>query len=452
MHEAFFDAALADAKLLDDHFAASKTPIGPLHGLPVSLKDQFHIKNVDTSMGYVGWLNTFQGNKDDARKGTLESELVRELRALGAVLYCKTSVPHTLMSGETSNNIIGYTYNPKNRNLTAGGSSGGEGALISLKGSPGGFGSDIGGSIRIPAAFNGLYGLRPSVGRIPYEGTANSMDGQCSLLSVLGPLAPTARSVRLLFQSVLSQQPWLHDPLVVELPWRQSQEQEIRSLLSSSSALSFGMLVNDGVVNPQPPVIRALQVVQSVLQKASHKIVEWKPPSHSRCIPLVQQHWHLDGGADIHKAFALSGEPLIPAIQARYGSAATAEANASEIAALHRELRDYKKEYLDYWMSTVEQTGTGRPVDAVLMPVAPYAAARKGKFAYAGYTMILNGLDYTAITIPVTTVDAKVDKVDDGHQPISDRDKSVHEDCKSLSSVLLVTVSQPYAWLAWLNS
>lgn len=119
-------------------------------------------------MGYVGWLGTFEGKKDDKRKGVFESEIVKELRSLGAILYCKTSVPHTLMSGETVNNIIGYTWNPKNRNLTSGGSSGGEGALIGLKGSPAGFGTDIGGSIRIPAAFNGLFGIRPSSGRLPY--------------------------------------------------------------------------------------------------------------------------------------------------------------------------------------------------------------------------------------------------------------------------------------------
>jgi hypothetical protein len=64
----------------------------------VSLKDQFHVKGVETSMGYVGWLGTFEGNKDDPRKGVYESEMVRELRNLGAILYCKTSVPHTLMS------------------------------------------------------------------------------------------------------------------------------------------------------------------------------------------------------------------------------------------------------------------------------------------------------------------------------------------------------------------
>ena len=96
-------------------------------------------------MGYVGWIGTFEGKKDDPRIGTYESEMVRELRALGAILYCKTSVPHTLMMGETANNIIGYTYNPKNRNLTSGGSSGGEGALSAFGGSPVGFGSDIGG-------------------------------------------------------------------------------------------------------------------------------------------------------------------------------------------------------------------------------------------------------------------------------------------------------------------
>jgi len=92
-------------------------------------------------MGYVGWIGTFQGEKNTGREKNYESLLVTELRALGAVLYCKTSVPHTLMAGETSNNIMGYAWNPKNRNLSAGGSSGGEGALIGLKGSPLGFGT-----------------------------------------------------------------------------------------------------------------------------------------------------------------------------------------------------------------------------------------------------------------------------------------------------------------------
>ena len=171
LHETFFEAAIEDARKLDEYYAQHKAPIGPLHGLPISLKDQFHVKGVETTMGYIGWINTFEGRKGTGKEGVFESEMVKELRSSGAVLYCKTSVPHSLMAGETVNNIIGYTTNPKNRNLSCGGSSGGEGALISLKGSPLGFGTDIGGSIRIPAAFNGLYGLRPSAGRMPYEGS-----------------------------------------------------------------------------------------------------------------------------------------------------------------------------------------------------------------------------------------------------------------------------------------
>ena len=227
--------------------------------------------------------------------------MVRELRELGAVLYCKTSVPHTLMTGETVNNIIEYTWNPKNRNLSCGGSSGGEGALIGLKGSPLGFGTDIGGSIRIPAAFNGLYGIRPSAGRMPYEGMANSMDGQNTVLSVVGPLSHTVGGLRLAMKSLLSTKPWLHDPLVVEMPWRDDQESEIIDLIKSSAGgkgqLAIAVMENDGIVTPHPPVQRAMKIVISTLEKLGHKVshgalqtclltkhcvqvVKWSPPSH----------------------------------------------------------------------------------------------------------------------------------------------------------------------------
>lgn len=134
LHEIFFDAAIEDAKKLDTYYAEHKRTIGPLHGVPISLKDQFHVKGVETTMGYVGWVGTFEGKKGTGKEKVYESELVTILRNAGAVLYVKTSVPHTLMTGETVNNIIGYTTNPKNRRLAAGGSSGGEGALIGIRG------------------------------------------------------------------------------------------------------------------------------------------------------------------------------------------------------------------------------------------------------------------------------------------------------------------------------
>lgn len=433
LHETFFDAALESAKSLDAYFAEHKKTIGPLHGVPVSLKDQFHVKNVDTTMGYVGWIDTFEGVADDPRKGKYESEMVRELRALGAVLYCKTSVPHTLMSGETVNNIIGYTWNPKNRYLTSGGSSGGEGALIGLKGSPGGFGTDIGGSIRIPAAFNGLFGIRPTSGRLPYEGMANSMDGQNSILSVVGPLATTARSLRLLTKAILSQEPWLYDPLVVEMPWRDSQEQAIFDIIkstgsSSKGQLSFGVMKSDGIVNPQPPVARAIEMVAAALEKAGHKIIEWKPPSHERLLAIAFKTWLYDGGKDVLGAFGLSGEDVAVQISGVYGDKAKEEFTASAIAANNVALRKFKKEYLDYWNSTTQQTESGRPVDGIICALAPYPAARREKYNYYGYSVWVNGLDYPSVVVPVTTADGKKDVYPDSFTPLNEQDKKVFDD------------------------
>lgn len=130
-------------------------------------------------MGYVSWLGKYE---DD------DSILVRLLLKAGAVFYMKTSVPQSLMCCETLNNIIGRTVNPYNKNWSCGGSSGGEGANIAFRGGVIGVGTDIGGSIRVPAAFNFLYGLRPSHGRLPYGKMANSMEGQETVHSVCGPI------------------------------------------------------------------------------------------------------------------------------------------------------------------------------------------------------------------------------------------------------------------------
>ncbi|KAL8736716.1 MAG: hypothetical protein Q9166_000082 [cf. Caloplaca sp. 2 TL-2023] len=418
----FFDAAIEDAKTLDDYYLKNKKPIGPLHGLPVSLKDQFHVKGVETSMGYVGWLETFQGKKGTGKERRFESEMVKELRNLGAVLYCKTSVPHTLMSGETVNNIIGYTWNPKNRNLSSGGSSGGEGALISLRGSPVGFGTDIGGSIRIPAAFNGLYGLRPSCGRLPYEGMANSMDGQNSVLSVVGPLAPSVGTLQHLVKSLLSQEPWFHDPLVHEMPWR-----EEKAVISQDQKLSFAVLRHDGAVSLHPPIKRAIETVVQMVERQGYKVIEWKPPSHKRGTDLLMAAWTYDNGADIRTAFELSGEPMAPQIEHTYGSGFIKDPpkDATFIAANNVAKREYQKEYMEYWNSTTEFTGTGKPVDIVIAPVAPFAAARPNGYLYYGYSSIVNLLDYTSCTLPVTTVDKNIDTMDPSFEPVNELDQNV---------------------------
>jgi len=322
------------------------------------------------------------------------------------------------MAGETVNNIIGYTFNPKNRNLACGGSSGGEGALIGLKGSPVGFGTDIGGSIRIPAAFNGLYGIRPSSGRLPYEGMANSMDGQNSIFSVVGPIATSVGALKLVIKGLLSQQPWLHDPLVAEIPWRDKQEQAVLDIVKASGGgqLAFAVMRSDGVVQPQPPVRRAVDIVVKTAEKLGHKVIEWKPPSHQRgldlavsfyaattfpllicyspkhgftmaalmvCSRLSLLEFNFTDSSKVQGAFALSGEPMASQISSVYGTLKD-QYTASQIAEVNVLKRQYQKEYMEYWNSTSSLTGTGRSVDAVIAPLAPFAAARPDMYDYYG--------------------------------------------------------------------
>ncbi|KAK3711437.1 hypothetical protein LTR37_009616 [Vermiconidia calcicola] len=425
LHEIFFDAAIKSAEELDQYYEKHKKPIGPLHGLPVSLKDQFHVKGVETHMGYVGWIGTFQGKKGTRKEKNYESEMVKELRELGAILFVKTSVPHTLMAGETVNNIIGWTQNPKNRNLSCGGSSGGEGALIGIRGSPVGFGTDIGGSIRIPAAFNGLYGIRPSVGRMPYQGMANSMDGQNSVLSVVGPIATTPEALKLVMQALLTKKPWLHDPLVHEIPWRAEAEAAVSDPIKRlSERLSFAVMRNDGCCTPTPPVARAVDMVVKALQKNGHTIIDWKPtPNHARVTEICYKAWAFDGGADCKRDIDLSGEDM--AAQALVLD--LPQANAMDIMAVNIEQRDAQKDYMEYWNSTSEQTGTGEPVDAIISPLAPFPAARENGYTYYGYSSWVNMLDYTSVVVPVTLVDKNVDKKMENFTPIDETDQKTQD-------------------------
>ncbi|KAH0346784.1 amidase, partial [Aureobasidium melanogenum] len=418
LHEIFFEAAIESAQKLDHYFANHKKPIGPLHGLPVSLKDQFHVKGVETHMGYVGWIGTFQGEKGTGKEKVFESEMVKELRSLGAVLYVKTAVPHTLMCGETTNNIIDYCWNPTNRNLSSGGSSGGEGALISLKGSPLGWGTDIGGSIRIPAAFNGLFGLRPSAGRLPYEGMANSFDGAPSILSVVGPLSSSSAGIKLAVQSILQTEPWLHDPRVHPIPWRSEQEETAKKL-AQEKKLTFAVFKHDGLCAPHPPIKRALEETVQKLQGLGHKVIEWQPPSHEKLQDICAKSWNYDGGADAAKAFALSGEEPKPNIMFEQSS----QANATDIMRNQVNKRDAEKEYMEYWNSTSELTGTGRPVDAIISPLAPFTAARPNKYTSYSYSVWVNVLDYSSAIVPVTKVDKNVDKAYTDYKPVSETDE-----------------------------
>lgn len=264
---------------------------------------------------------------------------------------------------------------------------------------------------------------------------ANSMDGQNSILSVVGPIATNAASLRLITQAFLDQKPWEIDPMVHEMPWRYMEENSInqniqdgRGMQKAGGKLCFGILKHDGVVGPMPPVKRALDMLVSALENAGHEVIEWTPPSHRVINDTGFKSWIFDGGADVKSAFALSGEPMSKQIE--FYSSLSDQFSASDIAATNVELRTLRKEYLDYWNSTTAKTSTGRAVDAVISPLAPFPAARPEKYTYYGYSTWVNVLDYTSVTVPVTTVDKGVDIKDGEYKALDERDQQIQDDCK----------------------
>jgi amidase len=264
-----FEEALQRAEELDAILQSTGHVIGPLHGLPISLKDRFHVDGLDSSCGYISWIGKTKTKND-------EGVIVKRLRQAGAVLIVKTNVPMSMLIGETTNNIVGSTINPFNRTLTAGGASGGEGALLALRGSPLGWGSDIAGSIRIPSAFNNLFGLRPSFGRVSASGLATSLPGLPTGASVVGPMCTDLPSLVMMMEWAVSSNAWQDDYEVVDLPWSNEKLANTRNRIcqtgQNNGSLVFGVMKSDREVFPHPPVQRAMLMVEEALRQRGYEV------------------------------------------------------------------------------------------------------------------------------------------------------------------------------------
>ncbi|KAL8276160.1 hypothetical protein RQP46_011454 [Phenoliferia psychrophenolica] len=406
--EIFVDQAMETAKGLDEHLAKTGTTVGPLH-----LKDQIDVKGIPLTMGFVGWIGNV--SKENA-------VLVDILLKQGAVLFCRTNVPQALMFGESVNNVFGTTTNPFNRSLTCGGSSGGEGALIAMKGSPLGVGSDLGGSVRIPAAFQGLYGMRPSYNRVPYQGTTNSMEGQEAVPSVLGPLSCSIDGLKIFHKAIADAKPWLLDPIALRLPWNES-EYRLVNHGGEGGKLSFAIMWNDGIVKPHPPYIRAMEETKMALVEAGHEVIDWVPLDMAEGLRIILDIYNADGGKDLDVACALSGEPKLGWVL-RHDAA---HLTTYEYWQLCRSKLAHIKKQLDHWEATISSTSTGRPVDAIICPGSAHAPQPHGVPGYIYYTAFCNLADYSASVFPVTAVDPSVDVKLPAHGFMSQSDMDVYE-------------------------
>src|SRR5713101_1480881 len=198
---------------------ARNEPSGPLLGVPLTVKSCIDVAGWPCAAGSLLRKENIPSN---------DAVLVRRLRKAGAILLGSTNTPEFLMAYETDNLLIGKTSNPWNGEYSAGGSSGGEAAAIASGCSAGGVGSDGGGSIRVPAHFCGICGLKPTPGRIPATGHFPPGAGAFSWIGVVGPMARTIADVRLLFEVMAGPDPG--DALSTPVPLRSYTEEDPRGL------------------------------------------------------------------------------------------------------------------------------------------------------------------------------------------------------------------------------
>ncbi|KAH8586255.1 amidase signature domain-containing protein [Bisporella sp. PMI_857] len=384
--EIFFEEAYKEAEKLDHILSTTGRTVGVLHGLPVSVKDSIQVKGQDTTIGWVGLID---------RPAGADANSVTVLRKLGAVLYVKTNVPQSLMMSDSYNHVFGQCLNTLNRNLISGGSSGGESSLISAHGSPLGIGTDIGGSIRIPAALCGLYGLSPSMARHPHErgGAKQNM-----VLPVAGPITTSLASIEFYMEALHSAKPWEIDPRNAPLPWRAE-----RCSIPARHKLRIGYVIDDGVVKPQPPIARAVKQVVEALRTDGHEVMEWDSTSHAYAYELFRKAILSDGGAACKKMCDMSGEPLIEGL---FVGTSDHLLTTTETHELHAQKFDYEATYLARWYN--------EGFDALIMPVTPWVGYKPWTWVksnqYVGYTSIFNLLDWPALTVPVTKVSKSSDE------------------------------------------
>ncbi|XP_049638829.1 vitamin D3 hydroxylase-associated protein-like [Suncus etruscus] len=232
---------------------------GPLYGVPISLKDSYQCQ------GQVSSCGTFTLLDSPAME---DSVIVKVLKSQGAVVFAKTNIPQAMMSYNSGNPIFGNTLNPKNHKRSPGGSSSGEAALIATGASILGLGTDLGGSIRLPASFCGICGFKTTSARLSSKGVTPILSGAKLVTSSLGPMARDVDSLVLCMRALLCDELFRLDPTVPPLPFNDQ-------LYSCSKPLRIGYYESNGFFEPLPCMKRAMQQSQELLERAGHQLIHF---------------------------------------------------------------------------------------------------------------------------------------------------------------------------------
>ncbi|SJL11481.1 related to amidase (acetamidase) [Armillaria ostoyae] len=389
----------------------------PLLGVPVSVKDSFDIEGHDTTIGLARFSN---------KPAQTSAPIVRLLRDAGALIHVKTTVPTALFSMETESDLFGRTTNPYKATHGVGASTGGGGALVAWGGSMVEVGSDVAGSVRIPAHTCGIWSMKGSVGRFPVLGNMSPMTGLEAVPILTGPLANSLDNLEEFYKRVIDMEPWTYDHTCVPLQWRPLD------LLEEGRKLKWGVIWSDDTIPPTPACKRALSTVVGALKADGHEVVDFSPPIEE-VLGVGYQIVFADGGRQIRNVL-LPGETLNAALvsvlkhvsRSRFGRTirrlwsfitGNSEVEYPDILkekniVEERQLIVQRDELRQQWHDKWQNEG----LDFVLTVTFPFPALENGdgekaSLMSASYTFLFNLLDYSAGVLPVTNVRKDLDSL-----------------------------------------
>ena len=271
--------------------------LGPLHGVPISIKSSLDVAGMRCEAG------------TRLRAGHVaiqDAPLVTRLRNAGAIVLGVTNTPELLMAWETDNLLYGRTNSPWDLERTPGGSSGGEAAAIAAGMSAGGVGSDGGGSIRVPAHFSGICGLKPTPGRVPATGHFPASGGPFALIGVVGPMARTVEDVKALFE--VMQGPDDGDTCAAPVPLRWPTVDEARTL-------RIGYFEDDGRTPVTPETRAAVRTAAEALRAAGFQVEPFRPEGLEEARILWKKFFVTAGGMLIGPMFCDKVQELSPILK-----------------------------------------------------------------------------------------------------------------------------------------
>jgi amidase len=294
------EPALTQARQADLALAHGEI-IGPLHGVPITVKDSFDTEGIISTAGTKGRASYIPQQ---------DATAVARMRSAGAILLGKTNLPELSLAYESNNLIYGRTNNPYDLTRTPGGSSGGESAIIAAGGSPLGLGTDGFGSIRLPAHFCGIAGLKPTSGRIPFTGLLPHGFGASAKLRHVGPMARYVEDL-ILTLPILSGVDW-RDPATIPMPLDDPGKVELKGL-----RVAFN--IDNGIVTPTYEIIGAVRTAVHALADAGAIVEEARPAGIEQSYELFRDLFAADGGAGVQRLLQMAGTSEIHPFVQQFG-------------------------------------------------------------------------------------------------------------------------------------